>query len=119
MHYIALVAVFNALANFYIDCGNPLAVGKFSGAYDPSLAYIPCVKEGLWWTYFDPEWQREFLLICASTWAHDFMQDNAARPMVEWSSDAWEHNQFKDLVWVANIKMYIDLQRHHDVLIMH
>jgi clathrin heavy chain len=34
-------------------------------------------------------------------------QDNAALAMIERSADAWEHNQFKDvIVRVANIEMY-------------
>ncbi|KAJ7702492.1 armadillo-type protein [Mycena olivaceomarginata] len=33
--------------------------------------------------------------------------DNAAVAMIEWSADAWEHNQFKNVVvWVANIESY-------------
>jgi len=35
------------------------------------------------------------------------LQDNAALAMIERSSDAWEHNQFKDvIVRVANVEMY-------------
>jgi clathrin heavy chain len=34
-------------------------------------------------------------------------QDNAALAMIERSPDAWEHNQFKEVVVrVANIEMY-------------
>ena len=33
--------------------------------------------------------------------------DNAALAMIERSADAWEHNQFKDvIVRVANVEMY-------------
>ena len=35
--------------------------------------------------------------------------DNAALAMIERSADAWEHNQFKDvIVRVANIEMCVD-----------
>jgi 3-hydroxymyristoyl/3-hydroxydecanoyl-(acyl carrier protein) dehydratase len=35
-------------------------------------------------------------------------QDNAALAMIERSADAWEHNQFKDvIVRVANVEMYV------------
>jgi hypothetical protein len=38
------------------------------------------------------------------------MQDNAALAMIERSADAWEHNQFKDvIVRAANVEMYIIL----------
>ena len=34
------------------------------------------------------------------------LQDNAALVMIERSADAWEHNQFKDvIVWAANVGM--------------
>ena len=34
--------------------------------------------------------------------------DNAALAMIERSADAWEHNQFKDvIVRVANVEMYV------------
>lgn len=34
-------------------------------------------------------------------------QDNAALAMIERSPDAWEHNQFKDvIIRVANVEMY-------------
>ena len=34
------------------------------------------------------------------------MKDNAALAMIERSADAWEHNQFKDvIVRVANVEM--------------
>lgn len=37
-------------------------------------------------------------------------QDNAALAMIERSPDAWEHNQFKDvIVRVANVEMYESL----------
>lgn len=37
---------------------------------------------------------------------HGHSQDNAALAMIERSADAWEHNQFKDvIVRVANIEM--------------
>jgi clathrin heavy chain len=40
--------------------------------------------------------------------AQVFTQDNAALAMIERSSDAWEHNSFKDVVVrVANIEMYV------------
>ena len=36
--------------------------------------------------------------------------DNAALAMIERSADAWEHNQFKDvIVRVANVEMYAPL----------
>ena len=36
-----------------------------------------------------------------------FLKDNAALAMIERSADAWEHNQFKDvIVRVANVEMY-------------
>jgi clathrin heavy chain len=35
-------------------------------------------------------------------------QDNAALAMIERSADAWEHNQFKDvIVRAANVEMYV------------
>ena len=38
------------------------------------------------------------------------LQDNAALAMIERSSDAWEHNQFKDvIVRAANVEMYVPL----------
>ena len=38
--------------------------------------------------------------------------DNAALAMIERSADAWEHNQFKDvIVRVANIEMYVVMIR--------
>jgi hypothetical protein len=38
---------------------------------------------------------------------HNASQDNAALAMIERSADAWEHNQFKDvIVRVANVEMY-------------
>lgn len=34
--------------------------------------------------------------------------DNAALAMIERSADAWEHNQFKDVIArVANVEMYV------------
>ena len=37
-----------------------------------------------------------------------YLQDNAALAMMERSADAWEHNQFKDVVVrVANVEMYV------------
>ena len=39
-------------------------------------------------------------------------QDNAALAMIERSADAWEHNQFKDvIVRVANVEMWVS-QNH-------
>jgi clathrin heavy chain len=36
------------------------------------------------------------------------VQDNAALAMIERSADAWEHNQFKDvIVRAANVEMYV------------
>jgi clathrin heavy chain len=36
------------------------------------------------------------------------LQDNAALAMIERSADAWEHNQFKDvIVRAANVEMYV------------
>jgi hypothetical protein len=38
----------------------------------------------------------------------DSLQDNAALAMIERSADAWDHNQFKDvIVRVANIEMWV------------
>jgi len=35
------------------------------------------------------------------------IKDNAALAMIERSADAWEHNQFKDvIIRAANIEMY-------------
>lgn len=35
-------------------------------------------------------------------------QDNAALAMIERSADAWDHNQFKDvIVRVANVEMWV------------
>jgi clathrin heavy chain len=39
--------------------------------------------------------------------ADHLCQDNAALAMIEKSADAWEHNQFKDvIVRAANVEMY-------------
>jgi len=36
------------------------------------------------------------------------LQDNAALAMIERSADAWEHNQFKDvIIRAANVEMYV------------
>jgi hypothetical protein len=36
------------------------------------------------------------------------LQDNAALAMIERSADAWDHNQFKDvIVRVANVEMWV------------
>lgn len=41
------------------------------------------------------------------SWLH---QDNAALAMIERSADAWEHNQFKDvIVRAANVEMCVPL----------
>ena len=38
-----------------------------------------------------------------------FFEDNAALAMIERSSDAWEHNQFKDvIVRAANVEMQVN-----------
>jgi clathrin heavy chain len=43
-----------------------------------------------------------FNLVCADK----MLQDNAALAMIERSADAWDHNQFKDvIVRVANVEM--------------
>jgi hypothetical protein len=35
-------------------------------------------------------------------------QDNAALAMIERSADAWDHNQFKDvIIRVANVEMWV------------
>lgn len=40
--------------------------------------------------------------------ADSSLQDNAALAMIERSSDAWDHNQFKDvIVRVANVEMWV------------
>jgi clathrin heavy chain len=40
--------------------------------------------------------------------AHTPFEDNAALAMIERSSDAWEHNQFKDvIVRAANVEMQV------------
>jgi clathrin heavy chain len=42
------------------------------------------------------------ILVCADK----LLQDNAALAMIERSADAWDHNQFKDVVVrVANVEM--------------
>jgi clathrin heavy chain len=41
--------------------------------------------------------------------AHTPFEDNAALAMIERSSDAWEHNQFKDvIVRAANVEMQVN-----------
>lgn len=40
--------------------------------------------------------------------ADSWLQDNAALAMIERSADAWDHNQFKDvIVRVANVEMWV------------
>jgi hypothetical protein len=40
--------------------------------------------------------------------AHTPFEDNAALAMIERSADAWEHNQFKDvIVRAANVEMQV------------
>jgi len=40
--------------------------------------------------------------------ANSFLQDNAALAMIERSADAWDHNQFKEvIVRVANVEMCV------------
>jgi hypothetical protein len=47
----------------------------------------------------------------------EFLQDNAALAMIERSADAWEHNQFKDvIVRVANVEMYVSQKLPHPYL---
>ena len=42
--------------------------------------------------------------------AHKPFKDNAALAMIERSADAWEHNQFKDvIVRAANVEMQVNL----------
>ena len=62
--------------------------------------------------------------VCASVeintvGADNSLQDNAALAMIERSADAWDHNQFKDvIVRVANVEMWVpDRQRRIIVLI--
>lgn len=51
-------------------------------------------------------------------------QDNAALAMIERSADAWEHNQFKDvIVRAANVEMYVATElckavTHHFLLVI-
>ena len=50
------------------------------------------------WVYFP-------VILLSLTWFS--LKDNAALAMIERSADAWEHNQFKDvIVRAANIEMY-------------
>jgi clathrin heavy chain len=45
-----------------------------------------------------------FKSVCADM----LLQDNAALTMIERSSDAWDHNQFKNvIVRVANVEMWV------------
>lgn len=45
-----------------------------------------------------------FTLECADK----LLQDNAALAMIERSADAWDHNQFKEVVVrVANVEMWV------------
>ena len=45
-----------------------------------------------------------FKSVCADM----LLQDNATLTMIEHSSDAWDHNQFKDvIVHVANVEMWV------------
>ena len=45
-----------------------------------------------------------FTLECADK----LLQDNAALAMIERSADAWDHNQFKDvIIRVANVEMWV------------
>ena len=42
------------------------------------------------------------------------LQDNAALGMMERAADAWEHNQFKDvIVKAANVEMYVTFFPNH------
>ena len=44
----------------------------------------------------------------ALVFTDDSLQDNAALAMIERSADAWDHNQFKDvIVRVANVEMWV------------
>jgi hypothetical protein len=44
-------------------------------------------------------------------------QDNAALAMIERSADAWEHNQFKDvIVRVANVEMWVPKKSHFSLI---
>lgn len=47
-------------------------------------------------------------------------QDNAALAMIERSADAWEHNQFKDvIVRAANVEMCVSLELRPTVITYH
>ena len=47
-------------------------------------------------------------------------QDNAALAMIERSADAWEHNQFKDvIVRAANVEMCVPLELHLAIITYH
>ncbi len=64
----------------------------------PELVFFSYVK------YDEPVRTVDFLSYCY--WILNVLKDNAALGMMERSADAWEHNQFKDvIVRVANIEM--------------
>jgi clathrin heavy chain len=48
-----------------------------------------------------------FFLLTLQTSLDAVQQDNASLAMIERSADAWEHNQFKDvIVRAANVEMF-------------